>query len=72
MNWELRTQAVKKERAIKFLGKCDELDAAMFTGDVLLDMRRDDRLAFVEYLTRWFKKFAEVSCALEEDGGRHD
>jgi hypothetical protein len=51
----------------EFLYNCDELDAAIHTGDILLDMKYHERAEFFDYVTSWVRKFGQVSCDEQED-----
>ena len=56
-NWEPENPT--RLRARVFLEKCDEVDSAIHTGDILLHMNLTERVEFMAFLTEWLKKFAE-------------
>lgn len=65
-NWEPAVGTV--EAKVKdFLEKCDELDAAMRTGDIILFMNHSERAEFADFLVDWFKLFTRISCDEKEE-----
>jgi hypothetical protein len=65
-NWE-PVEGTVEAKVKEFLDNCDELDAAIYTGDILLFMNHHERMEFMDFLTSWFKKFAQISCNEKEE-----
>lgn len=58
-NWEPNEENAHAKKIHDFLEKCDELDAAVFTGDVLLHMNKEHRAEFWDFVSGWVNKFME-------------